>query len=201
MYMGTNGTSYYFSVASESIGNFFDEMYLNTPWEQHYENLDGRTILDRLASVKYFVIKNEENQYLPYGYQWLSGTAKKNGKTYEAYRCQDALPVGYTYDSYISREEYEKMSVTEKQQALLQGIVLETSSLPETDTEFNDRELPYTVTEGRGCRMEDGKITVTEEGAKLKLSFEGAEESETYLITEGLDYDALSPGELVSGKE
>src|SRR5699024_1654711 len=65
MYMGTNGTSYYFSVASESIGNFFDEMYLNTPWEQHYENLDGRTILDRLASVKYFVIKNEENQYLP----------------------------------------------------------------------------------------------------------------------------------------
>ena len=80
MYMGTNGTSYYFSVASESIGNFFDEMYLNTPWEQHYENLDGRTILDRLASVKYFVIKNEENQYLPYGYQWLSGTAKKNGR-------------------------------------------------------------------------------------------------------------------------
>ena len=81
---GTNGTSYYFSVASGSIGTFFDEMYLNTPWEQHYENLDGRTILDRLASVKYFVIKNEENQYLPYGYQWLSGTAEKNGKTYEA---------------------------------------------------------------------------------------------------------------------
>ena len=57
------------------------------------------------------------------------------------------------------------------------------------------------MTEGRGCRLEDGKITVTEEGAKLKLSFEGMEESETYLITEGLDYDALSPGELVSGKE
>ena len=27
MHMGTNGTSYYFSVASESIGRFFDEMY------------------------------------------------------------------------------------------------------------------------------------------------------------------------------
>ena len=200
MYMGTNGTSYYFSVASGSIGTFFDEMYLNTPWEQHYENLDGRTILDRLASVKYFVIKNEENQYLPYGYQWLSGTAEKNGKTYEAYRCQDALPVGYTYDSYISREAYEKMSVTEKQQALLQGVVLEESSLPETETEFTDQELSYTVTEGRGCRLEDGKITVTEEGAKLKLSFQGMEESETYLITEGLDYDALSPRELVSDK-
>lgn len=93
------------------------------------------------------------------------------------------------------------MTVTERQQALLQGVVLEDSSLPETETEFNDQELPYTVTEGSGCRLEDGKIRVTEEGAKLKLSFEGLEESETYLITEGLDYEALSPRELVSDKK
>lgn len=62
MQMGTNSTAYYFSVASSSIANFFDEMYLNTPWEQHYNNLDGRTILDRLASVKYFVVKRARNQ-------------------------------------------------------------------------------------------------------------------------------------------
>lgn len=201
MQMGTNGTAYYFSMAGGDIGTFFDEMYLNTPWEQHYENLDGRTILDRLASVKYFVIKNQNSQYLPYGYQKLAGSSKKDGKVYEAYECQDALPVGYTYDTYISRENYEKMTVTEKQQAILQGVVLKDSSLPETETEFNDQELSYTVTEGRGCRLEDGKITVTEEGAKLKLSFEGLEESETYLITEGLDYEALSPRELVSDKK
>lgn len=201
MQMGTNGTSYYFSMAGGNIGTFFDEMYLNTPWEQHYENLDGRTILDRLASVKYFVIKNQDKQYLPYGYQKLAGSAEKDGKVYEAYECQDALPIGYTYDTYISREDYEKMTVTERQQALLQGVVLEDSSLPETETEFNDQELPYTVTEGSGCRLEDGKIRVTEEGAKLKLSFEGLEESETYLITEGLDYEALSPRELVSDKK
>ena len=74
MHMGTNGTSYYFSVASESIGRFFDEMYLNTPWEQHYENLDSRTILDRLAAVKYFVVdKKNENRYLPYGFTEVKG--------------------------------------------------------------------------------------------------------------------------------
>ena len=47
MYMGTNSTSYYFSVANGNISRFFDEMYLNTPWDYHYNNLDGRTILDR----------------------------------------------------------------------------------------------------------------------------------------------------------
>lgn len=59
MYMGTNSTAYYFSLANGSISQFFNEMYLNTPWEQHYENLDSRTILDRLAAVKYFVISRQ----------------------------------------------------------------------------------------------------------------------------------------------
>lgn len=68
MYMGTNSTSYYFSVANGSISRFFDEMYLNTPWDYHYSSLDGRTILDRLASVKYFAIRKNGYGYIPYGY-------------------------------------------------------------------------------------------------------------------------------------
>ena len=67
MYMGTNSTSYYFSVANGSISRFFDEKYLNTPWDYHYSSLDGRTILDRLASVKYFAIRKNGYGYIPYG--------------------------------------------------------------------------------------------------------------------------------------
>lgn len=201
MQMGTNSTAYYFSVASSSIANFFDEMYLNTPWEQHYNNLDGRTILDRLASVKYFVVKNGKESDLPYGYSRLSGEAEKNGKTYLAYADEDALPLGYTYDSWISREDYDKMTVTEKQQALLQGVVLDDSSLPETETHFNDREVSYYTSEGKGCRLKNGKVVVTQENAQLKLVFEGEENAETYLITEGLDYEGLSPREMISDKK
>lgn len=201
MQMGTNSTAYYFSVASSSIANFFDEMYLNTPWEQHYNNLDGRTILDRLASVKYFVVKKGKESDLPYGYSRLSGEAEKNGKTYLAYADEDALPLGYTYDSWISREDYDKMTVTEKQQALLQGVVLDDSSLPETETHFNDREVSYYTSEGKGCRLKNGKVVVTQENAQLKLVFEGKENAETYLITEGLDYEGLSPREMISDKK
>lgn len=201
MQMGTNSTAYYFSVASSSIANFFDEMYLNTPWEQHYNNLDGRTILDRLASVKYFVVKKGKESDLPYGYSRLSGEAEKNGKTYLAYADEDALPLGYTYDSWISREDYDKMTVTEKQQALLQGVVLDDSSLPETEIHFNDREVSYYTSEGKGCRLKNGKVVVTQENAQLKLVFEGEENAETYLITEGLDYEGLSPREMISDKK
>lgn len=201
MQMGTNSTAYYFSVASSSIANFFDEMYLNTPWEQHYNNLDGRTILDRLASVKYFVVKKGKESDLPYGYSRLSGEAEKNGKTYLAYADEDALSLGYTYDSWISREDYDKMTVTEKQQALLQGVVLDDSSLPETETHFNDREVSYYTSEGKGCRLKNGKVVVTQENAQLKLVFKGEENAETYLITEGLDYEGLSPREMISDKK
>lgn len=201
MQMGTNSTAYYFSVASSSIANFFDEIYLNTPWEQHYNNLDGRTILDRLASVKYFVVKKGKESDLPYGYSRLSGEAEKNGKTYLAYADEDALPLGYTYDSWISREDYDKMTVTEKQQALLQGVVLDDSSLPETETHFNDREVSYYTSEGKGCRLKNGKVVVTQENAQLKLVFKGEENAETYLITEGLDYEGLSPREMISDKK
>ena len=42
-----------------------------------------------------------------------------------AYENENALPLGYTYDSYIPESEYEKMDVVKKQQALMDGVVLE----------------------------------------------------------------------------
>ena len=176
-------------------------MYLNTPWEQHYENLDSRTILDRLAAVKYFVVDKNENRYLPYGFTEVKGESKKEKKEYKAYRNNIELPLGYTYDSYIPRSEYEKMSVTEKQQALLQGVVMEDSFLPETEPVYNDKELSYRMIAGKGVKVKDGKITVTQENAILKLVFHGLSDSETYLVTENLNYDGLSPRELISDKK
>lgn len=200
MRMGTNSTAYYFSVANGNISQFFKEMYLNTPWEQHYENLDGRTILDRLASVKYFVIHGDGYSYLPYGYNKEKGSCTKDGKEYRAYELEENLPIGYTYDSYIPREKYESMSVTQKQQALLQGVVLESDScsLPETKPAFDEEVMNFRLVPEEGCTVEDGKIIVTEENAEMKIAFRGLSNSETYLIAEGLDYEGLSPRELIS---
>ena len=47
----------------------------------------------------------------------------------------------------------------------------------------------------------DGKLIITKENAQAKLVFDGLDECETYLITEGVDYEALSPRELISDKK
>ena len=198
MYMGTNSTAYYFSLANSSISDFFSEMYLNTPWEQHYENLDGRTILDRLASVKYFVINGDNYRYLSYGYNKEKGSAGSGNGESRAYENENALPLGYTYDSYIPETKYKEMDVVKKQQALMDGVVLENSTLPTASTYFDDENIQYRMEIGDGCTLSDGKIKVRKEGAQLKLVFHGLTDSENYLIADNLDYDSLSPRELVS---
>ncbi|MFR1299005.1 MAG: YfhO family protein [Blautia massiliensis (ex Durand et al. 2017)] len=197
MYMGTNSTSYYFSVANGNISRFFDEMYLNTPWDYHYSSLDGRSILDRLALVKYFAIKKSGYGYLPYGYDSEAAVTKK----YRIYEDEDSLPLGYTYDSWIPREKYEKLSVTEKQQALLQGAVLEDSSLSETDLIFDDKKADFTLEAGKGCKIKDGKIIVAKEGATVQIGYQGEPEAEVYLVAKNLDFNAYSPRAVVSDKK
>lgn len=201
MYMGTNSTAYYFSLANSSISDFFSEMYLNTPWEQHYENLDGRTILDRLASVKYFVINGDNFRYLSYGYNKEKGSAGNGNSESKAYENENALPLGYTYDSYIPESKYKEMDVVKKQQALMDGVVLEDSTLPTASTYFDDENIEYRMEAGDGCSLSDGKIRVTKEGAQLKLIFHGLTDSENYLIADNLDYDSLSPRELISERK
>ena len=201
MEMGTHSTSYYFSVADSGISKFMDNIYLNTPWEQQYNDLDARTILDRLASVKYFVVTDGQEDRLPYGYNKFMAAAEKDNIMYKAYTCENVLPLGYTYDRYIPEEKYEKMSAVQKQQALLQGVVLSDSSLAEKEAEFNDKDIPYSVTASEGCREEDGKFIVTKENARIELEINGLDDSETYLQVENLKYDAFSPRQCVSDEE
>ena len=80
----------------------------------------------------------------------------------------------------------------------MDGVVLEDSTLPTASTYFDDENIEYRMEAGDGCSLSDGKIKVTKEGAQLKLVFHGLTDSENYLIADNLDYDSLSPRELIS---
>lgn len=197
MQLGIHGVSYYFSLANPYINEFQREMYLNQTRDFCYSGLDGRAMLDMLAGVRYFVIPEGNKGLLPYGYDTCINRGTLGaGSQYEvkavAYENEEVLPFAFASDRYISRDTYEKMSVTEKQQALLQGIVVEKDAFPvgtsAIEPKFTEKTLPYEITEIKGAEWVDGGIKVTEEGATLTLSFSGIPKSETYFIFEGLDY-------------
>ena len=185
------GTDFYYSVTNSAVAEFLREMDTSNSMEQMYDGLDGRTILDRLTGVRYYIIKKDQEAYLPYGYTEKVAENKK----YAVYRTTEELPFGYTYDSVISKEIWDSLDVTQKQQAMLQGAYIsssqsteETDQLPETDLDFTDVTPEYEITTDGDITISDTKYQVQKKGASITFHYQGTENCETYLVIEGLNY-------------
>lgn len=190
---------YRFSMADGDISQFYEENFINTARDYSYLTLDNRTVLETLASVKYFMIKEGRTQDLPYGYTKLIESKETNGIKSQVYSTENSLPLGYTYSNYIKSDTYNSLSVTEKQWAFLQGVVLdnnvtENTSLKEAVLNFTAKNIPYTITPDNNTKVEGTKIITTKANATVTLNFKGLSNSETYLILDeiGISKDMLS---------
>lgn len=123
------------------------------------------------------------------------GIRKRYGEYYNIYRNKYALPLGYTYSAWMSREEYESLSATEKQEALLTCAVLDqgTETVPRQSPVLEQQPQSYQLDCGSGVTWEDGRFQVTSENATVTLTFDGLADSETYVSLEGLTYTGISP--------
>ncbi len=120
---------------------------------------------------------------------------KEYGEYYNVYRNQYALPMGYTYSSWMSRADYETLSTTEKQEALLETVVLDQAvdTVPQKRPELSQQACGYEMNCGSGAIWEDGHLIVTDENAEVTLTFQGLPDSETYVNLTGLIYEGSSP--------
>ncbi len=158
-------------------------------------NNDNRTILDTLESVKYFTAYDDEKAYIPYGYSLLQ-KAEVNDRECGIYKNNYALPLGYTYDRFIPREEYERLSSLEKQEALLQAVVVEEASAAPTKLEKCEfksnviREKNVKIT-GKDCVYDPktNRVQVFSHGGYLTITFPGRKDCETYLRLKNLNID------------
>ena len=145
----TSSTQFCWSLANGSVADFFKALGVNEEQNFSYTGLDDRTALEALAGVKYYTIAYDndyEKQFVPYGFEdcgtveaWNSAESlqEKSGAvygddswepvvpTYHIYQNTFALPIGYTYTGFVSRSAFDAMDLTERQEALLQGVVLE----------------------------------------------------------------------------
>ncbi len=159
-------------------------------------SLDERTMLNEAASVKYYLSKN--THYLPFGYKLLKKNAHKNISFYEN---RYALPLGYTYSHYITSEEYRCMDSVQKQQAVLQGVVLEGESgkgkLKKAKIKFEDFRIPYLLSFDKKAITKVGNaFVVTGKDAVVTIDFEGEPDCETYLYIKGLQFKGVNEFDL-----
>lgn len=144
-------------------------------------NLDGRTALDALACVKYYGTSVKDKSSIPYGYSLV----EKN-KKYALYENQNTLPIGYTYDSYLSRKEYDRLSDLEKQQAMLQSAVLEEPEETLTkkavsELQFTNKELEIQDIKLKNVILTEDEIKVKKNNGSIKFTINTENESETYI--------------------
>lgn len=216
----TSSTQFCWSLANGSMADFFKALGVNEEQNFSYTGLDDRTALEALAGVKYYTIAYDndyEKQFVPYGFAdcgtveaWnpAESLQEKSGAeygddswepvvpTYHIYQNTFALPIGYTYTGFVSRSAFDAMDLTERQEALLQGVVLEdeesvkASGLEQVQPEFSEETRAYTVETGDGVSYAADTsapcFRVTKAGAKVTLRFEAAEEAETYLVLRDL---------------
>ena len=131
---GVSNTQYYWSLSNPDVSRFLDETGQLNRMIHQYDTLDERTALNEIAGVRYFL--SDTPNGVPFGYDKVEGLSYSNADiwpendteerfSYEVYENRYALPFGFTSGRWISRPDYEAMDIPQRQQALLQGIVLE----------------------------------------------------------------------------
>jgi uncharacterized membrane protein YfhO len=182
----------YYSIMDKRVSEYMKGLeLLSQKAAYRFDNLDYRSGLSTLAGVKYLVTTNKT--VAPYGYHLIK-MQQIDDKSCYLFENQYALSLGYTYGQYITREQYEKLNPLQKQEIMLQAVVLEKpvagvleNSTALNQTGFSMVELPFTLTCGKGITRTGEYIDVTESGAKLTIHFNGLADSESYLQLKGFN--------------
>ena len=129
-------TQYYWSLSDSHIEQFFTETGQYNGMVHLFDNLDNRTMLDEIAGVGYY--KRSDGSLLPFGYEKMEGLRFDNRELFEkkegdplpifsfaVYKNQYGLPLGFTSDRYLTRKTYDELSIPRRQEAMMQGILLE----------------------------------------------------------------------------
>lgn len=165
-----NTTEFYYSVIPKNMKDFYVSLGM-AKYERPnvMEGLENRQILKNMLCVRY--------------------QADKKGITVN----EDALPVGYTYDKIMSREDYDRLTPLECQAALLEYAVLDDDAekiLEKQGKTFERGKRPsdgaviggnLKITGEDRASWKDGTLKGKKQG-RMKLKFQTEEKSETYLV-------------------
>lgn len=194
---GFKGTQFYFSLTSPYISDFINSMYMNWPKDYDYEGVESRTGLEALAAVRYFIAGEESAFEVPSGFTPVKEKEIPAGKAV-VYENENALPLGYTVSSVISRSAFDRASVTGRQNALLTGAVIEDKDLSavrnegyrETSFEDDSTDILKGIRISGDMDMDENSFTVRN-NASVTLTFDAKEDSETYVIFSGLKFEGF----------
>lgn len=148
------GTTEYFSTLNGNIYNFFKTMCISPSIRGSsfcVQGLDGRKELISLLSTSYY----------------MDFITKDNERNSIIYKNENYLPLGFTYNTYILEDDFNKLSVLNKNSQLINTIVLN-----EENPEITKGQVVSKVEKGINFKVLDQ----SEEIKRIYLDFEEYQE-------------------------
>ncbi len=209
---GGMSTNVYYSLASDGWYELLRSVGHTDIMVQKQLDLDNRTVIGALANVKYFTVPSGIGSgRIPYGYnldpilqKWIKNSdyyrSDATGEwpqtiSYSYYQNEHTLPLGYTYDSYITRAEYDALSHTDRQRALLYNAVLEEDSdlLPKGTLPAATKPLNITVKPSKDI-VRKGDTFIAYKSGHIDIEIHNAAPGkETYLYFDNMDFVQRDP--------
>lgn len=184
---GYYGLTSYFSILNRPVYELLNEVGIRSRWIGFgWSGLDDRTDLLALSCVRYYVAENDLKEFVPFGFSEVFSDA--DSSTYEN---RFALPIGYLYSRTLLRPGYERLPALGKQQALLQGAVVDGADAAdvaplEAWTDYAD--VPYTTETSPGVSIDLARRTITtvEPKSAITLLVNTPPESEVFVEMTGV---------------
>lgn len=173
-----NPISFFFSLGNGYITEFFYEMKNVNILSSVYNGLDTRSTLLSLASVKY-LITDKDQTTVPYGFEKMNTI---HDKDYDVYYNQNYLPLCYTYNSQIERNEYNQLTSLEKQKVLLKSVLLEENvSLKKKNYNKLYNKIQIKIDDYKDIVRKGNKIYVKKKNASLHISYQLPFDEDVYI--------------------
>ena len=201
-----NGLSSYLPLMDEHIISYSLDLG-NAHQRQTFKisDFDQRTTLNELAAVKYAAVLEEDLARVPYGYALIGSRDKErldgSMTTEYLYENQYALPLSYAYTARISREDYDALSPSQKEQSMLQGVVLEADApLKPAELRFDEEvlldndaviaALQEAARDSEYLEVTQGKLRVKKANFSVSIPIEQSE-GEIYLQFGNISYRSV----------
>lgn len=154
---------------------------------------DNRMGLDFLTGVKYFLGDDNKHgvtgsdEYAGYGFEYYDTIDGVN-----VYKNKYDTGLGFAYDQCIRESQFLKLSRLEREQALLQAVVIPDKqptkvkeiSAREINTDIED--ISYDFISADGAELTDHTITTTKENASFTIRVNGIRDSQLIVSFDNL---------------
>lgn len=197
--VGVNSFDMYNNMCNSDVETMMRQIALHKqPWNGGYRHLDQRTELLALFGVNHVFIKSDEQVSRPYGYDIEGQTFNIDADKVTEYSSDRTYSIAYFMDRAISYDDYLTLSPEERQQVMLQAVILDSEYATDSlaDLIIDDDELEYEIVDTEGIEITDDlTFNVTSDGGTVTLMIPEVNNCQIYTYFEGLEFDRGSEGE------